>query len=138
MNSQEIQSLTKRLAANPNFILETEEKAVRNLLLDYTAGLLDPNVEKEVRELIASDPVAAAMWKDFNDIEARVRSPEGQQWTQEAGERILSNVLEGIDRGSKPIPVPGIGGKASRKIVRFPSAPAQQTAPMELQLAAGV
>jgi hypothetical protein len=33
------------------------------------------------------------MWKNFNDIDARLRSPEGLQWTEEAGERILSNML---------------------------------------------
>jgi hypothetical protein len=93
MNSEEIQALTKRIAANPNFIRETEEEAVQDILLHYSASLLDPNLEQEVRELIVSDPVVAAMWKNFNEIDARLRSPEGQQWSEEAGERILSNVL---------------------------------------------
>ena len=43
MNSEEIQSLTKRLAADPNFLREVEDETMHDLLLDYTAGLLDPN-----------------------------------------------------------------------------------------------
>jgi hypothetical protein len=101
MNSKEIQSLTKKLAANPNFLREVEEETMRDLLLDYTAGLLDPNVEQEVRELIVSDPVAAAMWKSFDEIDAHLRLPEGQQWTEEAGERILSNLLREVPAEGK-------------------------------------
>ena len=93
MNSKEIQSLAKRLAANPNFIREVEEDTIHDLLLDYTAGLLDPNVEQEVRELIANDPLVAMIWKNFNAVDIRLRSPDGQRWMEEAGERILSNVL---------------------------------------------
>jgi anti-sigma factor RsiW len=115
MNSKEIQSLTKRLAANPNCICETEEKAVRDLLLDYTAGLLDPDVEQEVRELIANDPVVAMIWKEFNEIDTRVRSPEGQQWMEEAGERILSNVLSEIPQEAK--------SHTAHAAARFSSAP---------------
>jgi hypothetical protein len=104
MNSKEIQTLTKKLATNPNLLREVEEETMRDLLLDYTVGLLDPNVEQEVRELIVSDPVAAAIWKNFNEIDTHLRSPEGQQWTEEAGERILSNVLrEGSREGKTQI-----------------------------------
>jgi|ERR1035438_8282589 hypothetical protein len=102
MNSKEIQSLTKKLAANPNFLREVEEETMHDLLLDYTAGLLDPDVEQEVRELITSDPVAAAIWKNFNESGARLQSPEGQQWMEESGQRILSNVLKEIPPEPKP------------------------------------
>ncbi|MCX6925896.1 MAG: hypothetical protein NT154_22220 [Verrucomicrobia bacterium] len=82
---------------------------MRDLLLDYTAGLLDSNVEQEVRELIVTDPVAAAFWKNFNEIDARLRSPEGQQWTEVAGKRILSKVLEKVPVSENPNISEGFG-----------------------------
>ena len=102
MGSEELHSLTRKLSVNPSFFREAEEETMRDLVLDYTAGLLDPTVEQEVRKLIGSDTIMAAIWKDFNDIDARLRSPAGQDWMKSAGERILSNVQKGIPREARP------------------------------------
>ena len=98
MNAKEIQSLTSKLAANPNFLREMEETALRDFLLAYTTGLLEPEIEQEARELIASDPIAGTIWKEFTDIDARLHSLEGQHWVNESSERILSNALKAVAR----------------------------------------
>ena len=116
MNTDPYKNLAERLIAEPDFLKICEEQSLRELLLDYSANMLEPDAAAEVKEMIRLNPKAAAIWKQFEEIDAFMQSDAGKKW---AGEGIAGpeRVLHLPDKTIPSMPSVGFLDRLSAWIV---------------------
>jgi hypothetical protein len=94
MNTDPLTTLATRLAKNPTLLVEAEELALRDLLLDHSAGLLEPANATDAEALIQNDPLAASIWAEFQQIDEHLKTDAGKQWLDATPERQLTHFAQ--------------------------------------------
>lgn len=115
MNTDPFEEFAKRLASEPSLLDIAEEQSLRDLLLDLSSGFLTGNTADDVTEIIRTNPRAAAIWKEFCEIDTFMQSDAGRQWAVESH----AHVVEKNSETSFQIAQPATPSRAVKKHAGF-------------------
>jgi len=101
MNTHAINHLAQRLVKDPSFLSEAESLELRELLIDYTEGVLDDESKREVESLIQTSPTAAAIHAEFASTDNFLTTQEGKSLVARSKEETLAGLNDVIGISTK-------------------------------------
>jgi hypothetical protein len=105
MNTHAFDHLAQRLVKDPSFLSEAESMELRELLIDYTEGLLDDQSKREVESLIQTSSTAAAIYAEFASTDTFLSTPEGKTLVAKSNEKTRAKLDDIIGIPSRKAPL---------------------------------
>ena len=118
MNAKDMNALAAQIQLQPDLLIKAETAAIRELLLDHSAGLLSEEALEEAERLIETHPTAAAIWSEFKAIDEHLETSEGKAQTEKALGRLIQELH--TSEGIMPLDPNGVSNAQKPEIIPFP------------------